>query len=81
MREVMSFGAIIILVMVSFADGHQIANAEPQVILVPKEGPPVKKSKRGKCHEKGSKYYDLTTNFKPFNSIQECLDSGGQRPG
>ena len=39
MREVMSFGAIIILVMVGFADGHQIANAEPQVILVPKEGP------------------------------------------
>ncbi len=42
--------------------------------------PQVKKSKSSICHEKGTTYYSKTTNFQPFNSIQECLDSGGRLP-
>lgn len=43
-------------------------------------GPQVKKSKTSICHEKGGKYYDKTTNYVPYNTIQECLDSGGRLP-
>lgn len=42
--------------------------------------PQVKKSTTGICHEKGSTYYYKTANFLPFNSIEECLDSGGRLP-
>lgn len=42
--------------------------------------PQVKKSTTGICHEKGSTYYSRTTNYTPYNSIQECLNSGGRLP-
>lgn len=42
--------------------------------------PQVKKSTTGICHEKGTTYYSRTTNFTPYNSIQECLNSGGRLP-
>jgi micrococcal nuclease len=43
--------------------------------------PQVKKSSSGICHEKGiSQYYDRTTNYTPYNSIAECLASGGRLP-
>lgn len=41
---------------------------------------PVKKSKTNICHKKGSKYYDQTKYFRAFNSIQECIESGGRLP-
>ena len=41
---------------------------------------PVKKSKTNICHKKGSKYYDQTKHFRAFNTIKECIDSGGRRP-
>ena len=41
----------------------------------------VKKSKTGKCHAPGTQYYDQTINFTPYNTLQECLDSGGIIPG
>ena len=43
--------------------------------------PRVKKSSTGICHEKGvSVHYDRTQNYTPYNSVQECLDSGGRLP-
>ena len=41
---------------------------------------PVKKSKTNICHKKGSKYYDLTKHFRAYNTIKECIDSGGRLP-
>jgi uncharacterized lipoprotein YajG len=42
--------------------------------------PTVKKSTAGICHQKGTNFYNNTKNFTPYNSIQECLDSGGRLP-
>ena len=41
---------------------------------------PVKKSKTNICHKKGSKYYDQTKHFRAFNTIKDCIDSGGRFP-
>ena len=41
---------------------------------------PVKKSKTNICHKKGSKYYDQTKHFRAFNTIKDCIDSGGRLP-
>ena len=41
---------------------------------------PVKKTKTNICHKKGSKYYDQTKHFRAFNTIKECIDSGGRLP-
>jgi len=43
-------------------------------------GPQVKKSSTGICHERGTTYYDKTKNFTPYNSIEECLESGARMP-
>ena len=32
------------------------------------------------CHDQNSPYYDSVKNFKPFDSLQSCLDSGGRLP-
>lgn len=42
--------------------------------------PQVKKSTSDICHEKGTTYYDRTTNYQAFNSIEDCLASGGRLP-
>jgi len=43
--------------------------------------PRVKKSSTGICHEKGvSLHYDRIQNYTPYDSVQECLDSGGRLP-
>ncbi len=44
------------------------------------DGPAVKKSTTGICHQKGSTYYDKTKEFSPYVSLQACLDSGGRLP-
>ena len=41
---------------------------------------PVKKSKTNICHKKGSKYFDQTKHFIAFNTIKDCIDSGGRLP-
>ena len=41
---------------------------------------PVKKSRTGICHEYGSKYYEQTKQFKVFQSLDECIESGGRLP-
>ena len=42
--------------------------------------PPVKKSRSGICHPKGGTYYGRTKNFKAYNSMEACLQSGGRAP-
>lgn len=49
-------------------------------VTAPTADPAVKKSKTGICHAKGTTYYKQTTNFTPYNSIKDCLDSGGRLP-
>ena len=41
---------------------------------------PVKKSKTNICHKKGSKYYEQTKHFKAYNTIKDCIESGGRLP-
>ena len=41
---------------------------------------PVKKSKTNICHKKGSKYYDQTKYFRAYQTIKECIESGGRLP-
>lgn len=40
----------------------------------------IKKSRSGICHCPGGAYYDRTTRFTPYNTIDECLASGGRHP-
>ena len=40
----------------------------------------VKKSNSGICHPPQSSYYERTKNFRPFSTLQACLDSGGWLP-
>jgi endonuclease YncB( thermonuclease family) len=40
----------------------------------------VKRSRNGICHELGTPGYQQTIRFKPFESIQACLKSGGRLP-
>ena len=42
--------------------------------------PPVKKSINGLCHKKGTRYYNATKNFKAYNTVKDCLRSGGKLP-
>lgn len=42
------------------------------------ESPAVKKSTTGICHGLGSSFYDRTKNFTPYDSMQDCLKSGGR---
>lgn len=42
--------------------------------------PPVKKSNTGICHKEGTLFYKNTKNFTPYDSIEECLNSGGRLP-
>ena len=44
------------------------------------ENPPVKKSTTGICHGVGTTYYSKTKNFTPYDSISDCLSSGGRLP-
>lgn len=44
------------------------------------DGPQVKKSSTGICYEIGTAYYDQTKNFVSYDSVEECLKSGGRLP-
>ncbi len=41
---------------------------------------PVKLSRSGICHDTQSAYYGRTKNFTAFDSLRQCLDSGGRLP-
>ena len=43
-------------------------------------GPKVKKSRSSICHEKGSRFYEQTNTYTPYNSLTACLKSGGRLP-
>ena len=47
---------------------------------VQNNNPNVKKSTSNICHEKRSQYYKQTKKYESFNSIEDCLDSGGRLP-
>ena len=47
---------------------------------IQQSNPNVKKSNTGICHKKGSQYYKQTKKFVAFDSIKDCLDSGGRLP-
>ena len=42
--------------------------------------PNVKKSTSGICHKMGSQYYEQTKKYESFNTIEDCLNSGGREP-
>ena len=44
------------------------------------KNPNVKKSTSGICHKKRSQYYKQTKNYITYNTIMDCLDSGGRLP-
>ena len=44
------------------------------------EGSAVKMSDSGICHDVSSRHYERVKNFKPYQSMQECLDAGGRKP-
>ena len=50
------------------------------LVSVQAADPPVKKTISGICHDTKSSYYEKTKNFTPFNTIDECLKSGGRLP-
>lgn len=43
-------------------------------------GPNVKKSSTGICHAKDTTYYEKTKNFTAFDSLDQCVASGGRLP-
>ncbi len=61
-------GCFIILFYLISCDNHQSTQ------------PSVKKSVTGICHKVGTQYYKQTKKFKVFNSIKDCLKSGGRLP-
>ncbi|SHG34634.1 Protein of unknown function [Marinomonas polaris DSM 16579] len=40
----------------------------------------VKKSKSAICHAPGTQYYSRTKNFTPYDTLDQCLASGGRLP-
>jgi len=40
----------------------------------------VKKSKSEICHDPSSRWYDRTKRFTPYDSVKDCLNSGGRLP-
>ncbi len=44
------------------------------------EASAVKMSESGICHDVSSRHYERVKNFKPYQSMQECLDAGGRKP-
>lgn len=58
----------------------QSTTPKPQPQPTTASGSVVKKSTNDICHEPGTTYYSRTKNYTAYNSIQECLNSGGRLP-
>jgi micrococcal nuclease len=56
------------------------ALAAPATSPAPTPTQVVKKSRTDICHAPGTTYYDRTTNFTSYNTLSECLESGGRLP-
>ena len=63
--------AILLVLTVSIISTGAIADSS---------NPPVKKSKTGIYHPQGGTYYGQTKNFTPYQSMDECIKSGGRPP-
>jgi PBP1b-binding outer membrane lipoprotein LpoB len=63
------FISIILLASVFIFSGCS-SNSEPMV----------KKSTTGICHKKSTLFYNNTKNFTAYDSIDDCLKSGGRLP-
>jgi hypothetical protein len=48
-------------------------------IAIANDEPPVKKSKSGICHAKGTSYYAQTKNYTAYDELEECLQVCGKR--
>ena len=63
------------------ADAKKEAPASAPAAAAPAAADPVvKKSDSGICHDKSSPSYSNTKKFTPFNSMDECVKSGGKPP-
>ena len=40
----------------------------------------VKKTESGICHDATSRHYERVKSFKPYASMQACLEDGGRKP-
>ncbi|QSX32467.1 HNH endonuclease [Shewanella avicenniae] len=40
----------------------------------------IKKSNSGICHDESSQYFDKTKHFTPYQTLDDCLSSGGRLP-
>lgn len=52
----------------------------PFSISIANEEPPVKMSKTGICHARGTSYYEQTKNYTAYNTLEKCLQAGGRKP-
>jgi len=50
------------------------------VFLEVNRSPEVKKSSRGVCHSKESRYYFQTLSFSAFWTVEACVEAGGRVP-
>lgn len=91
MQVIWIFGAIALifttLTIISFPKPKTIAPTVYGIMtnqtttnVSEKEQPAVKKSSTGICHLQGTTYYNKTTNYKSFDSLDACLRGGGRLP-
>ena len=67
-----------VLAALAASDNEQVTSDNTATNNI--SGPQVKKSTSDICHEKGTTYYERTTNYEAFDSIEACLASGGRLP-
>ena len=48
--------------------------------IQPTSNLPIKMSRTSICHAPGTTYYDRTTNFTQYKTLDECLSAGGRLP-
>jgi hypothetical protein len=53
---------------------------EPAKPPAEKSGDKVKKSNNDICHAPGTTYYDRTKDYTAYDTLQDCLNSGGRLP-
>lgn len=61
-------------------DNKTVKAVEGQSQNLVDDQPEVKKSVNDICHAKRTKYYEITTNYKSFSSMEACLQGGGRLP-
>ena len=69
-------GAIAILWLAACSGMPPSASAQPAGAETP-----VKMSRTGICHERGTVHYQQTIYFQPFDSMEACLKAGGRQMG